>query len=168
VFQSTVRDCGVVECVKKQLVGAPAALPSGLYNVELALLPGEPARRTQSIEWPDVAERRYCVDPDDVLAGFQRGRLPPDVIQSVVRNRYVAMQSCYEMGLASNPNLRGRVVTRFVIGGDGKVSHAYIVENEVADCGVARCVREEMSKCVFPPPKNGIVTVVYPLMLEPR
>ena len=37
------------------------------------------------------------------------GRLPPEVIQRIVRQNYGRFRMCYEQGLARNPNLEGRV-----------------------------------------------------------
>lgn len=45
-------------------------------------------------------------------------RLPPEVIQRVVRANFGVMRRCYEDGLRSDPWLMGRVITRFVIGVD--------------------------------------------------
>src|SRR5262249_58774195 len=51
------------------------------------------------------------------------GRLPPEVIQRIVRQNYGRFRMCYEQGLTRNPNLEGRVSVRFVIGRDGGVSN---------------------------------------------
>ena len=50
------------------------------------------------------------------------GRLPPEVIQRIVRQNFGRFRLCYENGLRNNPNLQGRVSVRFVIGRDGAVS----------------------------------------------
>src|SRR5262249_10256346 len=49
------------------------------------------------------------------------GRLPPEVIQRIVRQNFGRMRLCYERGLAHNPSLQGRVVTRFLIAPNGAV-----------------------------------------------
>ena len=51
------------------------------------------------------------------------GRLPPEVIQRIVRQNFGRFRLCYENGLRNNPNLQGRVAVRFVIGRDGAVSN---------------------------------------------
>jgi hypothetical protein len=58
-------------------------------------------------------------------------------------------------------------MVRFVIDHDGNVSSAHVASNDIPDCKVAACVRDEIRKCVFPKPEGGIVTVVYPIFLEP-
>ena len=49
------------------------------------------------------------------------GRLPPEVIQRIVRQNFGRFRLCYENGLRNNPNLQGRVAVRFVIGREGDV-----------------------------------------------
>lgn len=168
--QSTVSDCRVVACVKESLaqVQRPSTgrMGKAVQKVELALTPGKPIQRVQNVNWP-LGKTHACTDPNDEVKGFASGRLPPEKIQSVIRERYQDFRKCYEIGLASNPNLSGRVTIRFVIERDGHVSHPYIQGNEIPDCRVAQCIRQEMTKSLFPKPEGGIVTVVYPIQLAP-
>jgi hypothetical protein len=54
-----------------------------------------------------------------------------------------------------------------VIERDGAVSNPLIEHNTLPDCKVAQCIRDAYPKLKFPAPDGGIVTVVYPIMLEP-
>jgi hypothetical protein len=162
----------VIECIRLRLSrlrpsAAELELPS-LLNINLALEPRVHPRRLDRTSWPDDAEHRTCADEEEVLSEIERERLPPEQIQSIIRARYPNIHKCYESGLASNPHLKGRITTRFIIRRDGAVSGAYVQDNELRDCRVAKCIREEMAKCTFPKPKYGTVTVVYPLMFHPR
>jgi len=40
-------------------------------------------------------------------------------------------------------------------------------QNDLPDCRVAQCVRDEMRRIHFPAPEGGIVTVIYPIMFQP-
>jgi hypothetical protein len=95
------------------------------------------------------------------------GRLPPEVIQRIVRQNYGRFRMCYEQGLSRNPNLEGRVSARFVIGRDGAVSNASNGGSDLPDSGVVSCVISAFYGLSFPQPEGGIVTVVYPIMLSP-
>ncbi len=95
------------------------------------------------------------------------GRLPPEVIQRIVRQNYGRFRMCYEQGLARNPNLEGRVAVRFVIGRDGAVSNAANGGSDLSDSGVVECVVRAYYGLSFPRPQDGIVTVVYPIMFSP-
>jgi hypothetical protein len=95
------------------------------------------------------------------------GRLPPEVIQRVVRQNFGRFRQCYEDGLRRNPTLEGRVAVRFVIGRDGAVSNAANGGSDLADSSVVSCVIGAYYGLSFPPPEDGIVKVVYPILFTP-
>jgi hypothetical protein len=95
------------------------------------------------------------------------GRLPPEVIQRVVRQNFGRFRQCYENGLRANPNLEGRVAVRFVIGRDGAVSNAGNGGSDLPDSSVVSCVISAYYGLSFPPPQDGIVSVVYPILFSP-
>jgi hypothetical protein len=95
------------------------------------------------------------------------GRLPPEVIQRIVRQNFGRFRLCYENGLRNNPNLQGRVGVRFVIGRDGAVSNVGNGGSDMPDGGVVSCVVRAFYGLSFPQPEGGIVTVTYPIMFAP-
>jgi len=96
------------------------------------------------------------------------GRLPPEVIQRVVRQNFGRFTACYQSGLRSNPSLEGRVAVKFVIGRDGTVQLAADGGSDMPDAGVRQCVIASFTGLSFPAPENGMVTVVYPLVFSPE
>jgi tetratricopeptide (TPR) repeat protein len=95
------------------------------------------------------------------------GRLPSEVVQRIVRQNYGRFRMCYEQGLLRNPNLQGRVSTRFVIGQDGAVSNMQNSGSNLPDSDVVQCVINAYNGLSFPVPEAGVVTVVYPLVFAP-
>jgi hypothetical protein len=95
------------------------------------------------------------------------GRLPPEVIQRVVRQNFGRFRACYEAALRTNPNLAGRVAVRFVIGRDGSVGSAANGGSDLPDGGVVSCVVRAFHGLSFPAPESGIVTVTYPIAFSP-
>jgi hypothetical protein len=95
------------------------------------------------------------------------GRLPPEVIQRIVRQNFGRFRLCYENGLRNNPNLQGRVGVRFVIGRDGAVSNVGNGGSDMPDGAVVSCVVRAFYGLSFPQPEGGIVTVTYPIMFAP-
>ncbi|WP_104987837.1 AgmX/PglI C-terminal domain-containing protein [Sorangium cellulosum] len=95
------------------------------------------------------------------------GRIPPEVIQRIVRQNFGRFRLCYENGLRNNPNLAGRVSVAFVIGRDGAVSSVQSGSSDLPDAGVASCVVRAFYGLSFPPPDGGIVTVTYPILFNP-
>jgi hypothetical protein len=95
------------------------------------------------------------------------GRLPPEVIQRIVRQNFGRFRLCYENGLRTNPTLQGRVAVKFVIDRSGSVSTTSDGGSDMPDQGVVSCVVRGFGNLSFPQPEAGIVTVVYPLVFNP-
>ena len=93
------------------------------------------------------------------------GRLPPEVIQRIVRVNYDRLRRCYERGLAKKPDLTGRATTKFVINRSGKVSDAKTTGD--LPQGVLSCVQSVFQAFEFPEPEAGMVTVSYPIIFSP-
>ncbi len=95
------------------------------------------------------------------------GRLPPEVIQRIVRQNFGRFRLCYEAGLRNNPALQGRVAVKFVIDRKGAVASAADGGSDMPDASVVSCVVRSFSNLSFPEPEGGIVTVVYPILFAP-
>jgi outer membrane biosynthesis protein TonB len=95
------------------------------------------------------------------------GRLPPEVIQRIVRQNFGRFRNCYESSLRTNPSLQGRVAVKFVIGRDGAVTTASDGGSDLPDQSVIQCVTRSFTNLSFPSPEGGLVTVVYPLIFNP-
>jgi hypothetical protein len=95
------------------------------------------------------------------------GRLPPEVIQRIVRQNFGRFRLCYENGMRNNPNLQGRVTVKFIIDRSGAVSMTVDGGSDLPDQGVVQCVVRGFGNLSFPQPEGGMVTVVYPIMFNP-
>ncbi len=95
------------------------------------------------------------------------GRLPPEVIQRIVRQNFGRFRLCYENALRSNPDASGRVTVSFVIGQNGSVSAARGNGNGINDGAMVSCVVRSFAGLSFPEPEGGIVTVTYPILFSP-
>ncbi|MEP7123641.1 MAG: AgmX/PglI C-terminal domain-containing protein [Byssovorax sp.] len=95
------------------------------------------------------------------------GRLPPEVIQRIVRQNFGRFRLCYENGLRSNPGLEGRVSVRFIIGTDGNVSAVSNGGSDLPDGSVVACVVRSFGGLTFPAPDGGNVAVTYPIVFAP-
>jgi hypothetical protein len=91
------------------------------------------------------------------------GRLPPEVIQRIVRQNVGRFRLCYETGLKNNPNLQGRVAVKFVIDRSGAVAMTADAGSDLPDQNVVQCIVRGFGNLSFPRPEGGMVTVVYPM-----
>jgi hypothetical protein len=166
VSHSSVRDCKAVECLKSGLSGLEVPPDPDARSIErfVTLAPHAVPHNESRFELTQLEKATSCVDP---IAAPAAGRLPPERIQEIVRSQYDRVRLCYEAGLGRDPKLTGKVAIRFLIGRDGRVRKARVEQNTLPDCAVSACIRERFKSLTFPEPVGGVVTVVYPLMLEP-
>jgi hypothetical protein len=108
-----------------------------------------------------------CVRVDAQVPGPPYGRLPPEVIQRVVRARFAQYRDCYDAGLARNASLQGRVSVSFVIDRQGHVADARDAGSTLQDPDVIACIVKGFADLSFPKPDGGVVTVVYPISFAP-
>ena len=95
------------------------------------------------------------------------GRLPPEVIQRIVRQNFGRFRLCYEKGLRVSPNLTGRITVKFVIAPDGAVERTSNGGSDLPDQTVVTCVVQSFQSLSFPQPEGGKVLVTYPIMFVP-
>ncbi|MFO0754850.1 MAG: AgmX/PglI C-terminal domain-containing protein [Byssovorax sp.] len=96
------------------------------------------------------------------------GRLPPEVVQRIVRQNFGRFRLCYEKGLQKNAALGGKVSVRFVIGKDGATQSATDAGSDLPSKEVVNCVLQTFKSLSYPSPEGGgVVVVVYPIIFEP-
>ena len=96
------------------------------------------------------------------------GKLPPEVIQRIIRQNFGRFRLCYEKGLAKNVNLGGRVTVKFTIDTTGAVSHLADGGSDLSDKDVVACVVQAFGNLSFPTPEGGgTVAVAYPIIFAP-
>ncbi len=91
------------------------------------------------------------------------GRVPPEIIQRVVRAKTDALERCHEASIARRGDVAGRVVVRFTIAKDGSVVAAVDGGSTVDDPGLVECVLRIFRPMVFEAP-GAPVHVIYPIV----
>jgi hypothetical protein len=102
-------------------------------------------------------------------AATVKGRLPPEIVQRVVRHHVGRYRACYDGALLRNPKTAGRVGVRFVIDKDGAVDSTGAAPGaKVSDKAMVSCLLRAFGSLRFPKPEGGgKVTVVYPIEFSP-
>ncbi len=95
------------------------------------------------------------------------GRIPPEVIQRIVRPQFGRLRACYTAAVGPSSTLSGRVVIRFTILRDGTVGTAVDQGSTLESAAVIRCVAGVFLTLTFPAPERGVVTVTYPIQFGP-
>jgi len=119
---------------------------------------------TRSKIFSCVAAAVLCSSVSEVAAA---GTLERDAIRKVIVEHITAIRHCYNEGLASDPELAGKLVTRFTISTSGAVSHAEIRASTLPAPAVEACIVGVLEGLVFPAPTGGSVEVDYPFELAP-
>jgi hypothetical protein len=155
-------------------VAAAASAPVPTTDLPVVPLPAptasvEPAPAPEPAPTPDPSAKPGKKPVPSLRQGATQvnGRLPPEVIQRIVRQSYGKFRTCYENGLRTSPSLNGRVTVKFVISKDGDVTTATDGGSDLPDAAIVSCVVKAVTTLKFPKPEGGIVTVVYPLVLSP-
>jgi hypothetical protein len=95
------------------------------------------------------------------------GRLPPEVIQRIVRQNFGRFRLCYENGLRADPKLAGKITVKFEIDRSGAVSKVSDGGSDLKSPQVIACVLRGFGNLSFPQPESGTVSVVYPITFSP-
>ena len=79
------------------------------------------------------------------------------------------LTDCYQKQLDSNPNLKGKIIVKFTITGNGSVSQAKTKSSSMKSSAVESCIISRFRSFKFPKPKNsGFVMVQYPLTFSSK
>ncbi|MCC6521046.1 MAG: serine/threonine protein kinase [Polyangiaceae bacterium] len=97
----------------------------------------------------------------------RKGRLPTEVIRTVVASHYRYLRECFAAALVRLPRLEGLVNMHFTIEEAGDVEVTSTEGSTITDPEVLRCVSERFGSIGFPKPDGGVVTVIYPIAFTP-
>ncbi|MFZ9887961.1 MAG: AgmX/PglI C-terminal domain-containing protein [Myxococcota bacterium] len=92
------------------------------------------------------------IQPGNVIT---QGSLSKEEIERVVRRNLNQIKYCYEKELAKDPNLEGKLVGTWTVGGTGSVVSASISQNTMGNAAVATCVERVIQRMKFPAPRGG-------------
>ncbi len=117
---------------------------------------------------PRVPKKPTTKIPEIVpLKPIVAGGLDREQIQRAIRTQRNAIRHCYEKALQTKPDLQGKVRTKFVIGADGRVLTAAIVDSTMGDGDVDRCIAQRVKRVKFPQVRGGgAVVVTYPFLFR--
>jgi hypothetical protein len=136
-------------------VGKINALGNNLYNIY------GPSSKLTSTHKPKPIQMR-------IGNTSSSGKIPPDVIQRIIRQNFGTFKLCYQNALRNNPSLTGKVAVQFVIDHHGAVSQTSNNGSDLPDAAATSCVINSFKGLSFPAPEQGIVTVTYSIQFSPQ
>ncbi len=100
-------------------------------------------------------------------AATVNGRLPPEVVQRIVRQSFGRFRLCYEGALKQDPELAGTVEVHFTIDQKGATTGVVEGRSTIDDPTMRSCVVRAFAGLTFPQPEGGVVAVSYPILFSP-
>jgi len=127
----------------------------------------EDPSKDSSSETRAFSERSISSEfPDGAPVHF--GCMKPEVIRDVVRERFGAFRTCYELGRRARPDRQSLIIVKFIIDRGGDVVSVTDYRSTIPDPDVVQCVLKECGTLVFPPTEcDGMIGVVYPIRFDP-
>jgi outer membrane biosynthesis protein TonB len=93
--------------------------------------------------------------------------LRKDQVGEVIHKHMDEVRYCHEMAMLYHPDLAGKIVARFVIGGNGHVEKTAADSSGLPDRTLEDCVLKRLATWKFPKPKGGVkVNVSYPFIFK--
>jgi hypothetical protein len=96
-----------------------------------------------------------------------KGIITPAEVNKTVKSRLTALKMCYEKALKDNPSLKGKIILRFAIGKNGRVTSSSIASDYIKDPGVSSCLIEKVKTFAFTKPDGGEVELTFPIVFQP-
>jgi hypothetical protein len=92
------------------------------------------------------------------------GAIDRDAIDAAIRAHRDEFRYCYEREVnTGHPNLGGKIVAAFAIGGSGRASQLAVASSSMGSPNVEKCVLSVLTRIQFPQPAGGVpVTIKYP------
>jgi hypothetical protein len=92
---------------------------------------------------------------------------PPSALHDTFSKSEAKLVACYLPGKKRDPKLRGKVIVKLTINGDGSAHQVVNEKSTLQDPEVIACVIRTVKTLRFTKPVEGSVTVIYPFIFRP-
>ena len=93
-----------------------------------------------------------------------------DAIEAMIAQHRAQIAYCYQRELKSNPGLKGKIVVRFTVRANGRVTGAKVVQSTLGNTKVERCIVRIIRRFRFDTvgKEKGNLTYEYPFIFSPK
>ena len=93
-----------------------------------------------------------------------------DAIEAMIAQHRAQIAYCYQRELKSNPGLKGKIVVRFTVRANGRVTGAKVVQSTLGNTKVERCIVRIIRRFRFETvgKEKGNLTYEYPFIFSPK
>ena len=105
----------------------------------------------------------------EMIQPVVQGGLEKGAVQSAIRGFKAEIRTCYEKALRIKSGVGGRIVFKFQISIEGKVTWIQVQKSDVESASLINCVQKVVEGIEFPKAKNKQTTiVVYPFQFAKK
>lgn len=103
----------------------------------------------------------------DVAGAAVDEGLTKDEVGEVIHRHMSEVRYCYESAMIRTPDLEGKLMLNFTIGGTGMVKSTEVKSSTLPDPRLDDCIIRRLATWKFPNPRGGIdVAVTYPFIFK--
>lgn len=103
----------------------------------------------------------------DIAAASVEDGLTKDEVGAIIHQHLSEIRYCYESAMIRAPDIEGKLLMSFVIGGNGSVKTSEVKSSTLPDPRLDDCVLRRLVTWRFPQPKGGVeVAVTYPFIFK--
>jgi TonB family protein len=93
--------------------------------------------------------------------------LTKDEVGEVIHRHLSEVRYCYESAMLRTPDIEGKLLVAFTIGGQGAVTAADVKQSTLPDPRLDDCILRRLVSWKFPKPRGGVdVAVTYPFIFK--
>ncbi len=97
-----------------------------------------------------------------------QGKLPPESVTGMVKDKRYSMRECYQAGLNKDPSLKGEMSVQFTVSGDtGKVIAALERSTDIGNAAVRDCILNNIRGWQLAATRKGDSVVRFDFLLLP-
>lgn len=93
--------------------------------------------------------------------------LTKDEVGEVIHRHLSEVRYCYESAMLRTPDIEGKLITNFTIGGNGMIKSTEVKQSTLPDPRLDDCILRRLATWKFPTPRGGVdVAVTYPFIFK--
>lgn len=95
------------------------------------------------------------------------GNIDERAVSRLLSSKRFDVQLCYESALRRNQGLKGEMSWQWIIDTRGKISDIELVQSELEDNKMTRCIRKKLASWSFPKANKGSVKIYHKFKFRP-
>jgi hypothetical protein len=95
------------------------------------------------------------------------GNIDERKVRNLLSSKRFDVQLCYESALRRNQALKGEMAWQWIVDTRGKISEIELLQSDLTDNKLARCIRKKLASWKFPKARRGSVKIMHKFKFRP-